>query len=866
MSSMKKRLFLLLTLLFSLSFMFTAKAAVYPENPPVIGVDNPTTNFREVYETNYFGAKRYGDEGTILAFNSNWGFRALSRTTYDVTDFSAKLDLTCIDKKTTAMFIFGPQASYPTAGASLIIQILKHTSIDTKYIMVVSNSAHNTSMSEFVLPEQGSWEDPAWTGYHLSLEDHIVEFSIKETGDNVLVTINGREFNVASSKFYQGFTTIPKTASYLMFGSINGGGTTQTVVAHYLNDAARKVYYQENGVYYSFKNNLEALETALTKDLTIEANAVAAHRIFLSLNLESLMTHDKNFYNDRYQAAKTTINAAIEALKKVNVKIVTNLDGVQQDAATAEGVIGGTYTPDLPAVEGTFMFWTVNGAVRTDLPQNHTFKVTSKLELVAHFASTGKYSVAYLDTNTKLIDVEYVDDTVVELTPPVSGSNPKDVPGREGATFDGWALITNYEAPASTSLENPGDRAYFITKYTVTEAATYTVTVSGGTADKENYKLNEVATVTATNPTEFSYWIDVTSGAILSTNSTYSFTILDRNESIEAIYDTSFVSGPMVSIRRFFEYKAGYDTFIGHYELGEGDEFIEAGFVHDDHVGRHISKNFNQATNEFMMSADELVLLDNDYKMRAYLTYRVIATNEIKTVYNLSRYELKLEATAPGSTPDTIYAVGTFNNWSVDDGYITLNKEVDKYVATQTLVVVEKPGIQAIKFKFLSGLGNWNFVEENIEEPKDAEGNRLAELRNVGVLGNNCVINKFKYLPDPPIPAGHVRFYVKDTANWHQYSPYRVYIFWDGGKHTEWKDSPTVETLSVNGYRYVDIEVDLSTKTNVQFIIMRRNASNTADEGKTNNIPYVVGKTYVDVIGPPYEPNWTFTLDYAPTE
>lgn len=72
--------------------MFTAKAAVYPENPPVIGVDNPTTNFREVYETNYFGAKRYGDEGTILAFNSNWGFRALSRTTYDVTDFSAKLD------------------------------------------------------------------------------------------------------------------------------------------------------------------------------------------------------------------------------------------------------------------------------------------------------------------------------------------------------------------------------------------------------------------------------------------------------------------------------------------------------------------------------------------------------------------------------------------------------------------------------------------------------------------------------------------------------------------------------------------------------------------------------------------------------
>ena len=35
---------------------------------------------------------------------------------------------------------------------------------------------------------------------------------------------------------------------------------------------------------------------------------------------------------------------------------------------------------------------------------------------------------------------------------------------------------------------------------------------------------------------------------------------------------------------------------------------------------------------------------------------------------------------------------------------------------------------------------------------------------------------------------------------------------------------------------------------------------------KTNDIPYVVGKTYVDVIGPPYEPNWTFVLYDAPTE
>ncbi|NMA05525.1 MAG: hypothetical protein GX931_04050 [Acholeplasmataceae bacterium] len=108
----------------------------------------------------------------------------------------------------------------------------------------------------------------------------------------------------------------------------------------------------------------------------------------------------------------------------ISVKDTLKLDGVVQGTPTSvTKCVGGTYTPDLSAVEGTFMFWTVNGAVRTDLPQDYTFKVTSKLELVAHFASTGKYSVAYLDANTKLIDVEYVDDTGV-LTPPTLESTP----------------------------------------------------------------------------------------------------------------------------------------------------------------------------------------------------------------------------------------------------------------------------------------------------------------------------------------------------------------------------------------------------------------------------------------------------------
>ena len=43
----------------------------------------------------------------------------------------------------------------------------------------------------------------------------------------------------------------------------------------------------------------------------------------------------------------------------------------------------------------------------------------------------------------------------------------------------------------------------------------------------------------------------------------------------------------MVSIRRFLIFD-GKDTFIGHYELGSGNELIEFGFIHDD-VGKFIS-------------------------------------------------------------------------------------------------------------------------------------------------------------------------------------------------------------------------------------------------------------------------------------
>jgi hypothetical protein len=319
----------------------------------------------------------------------------------------------------------------------------------------------------------------------------------------------------------------------------------------------------------------------------------------------------------------TAIN--LEITTGATVKLTTLLDGVEQSAVTTNVTLGGTHISNPEVDGGTFMFWTVNGAVRTDLPQNLSIQIKSKMELVAHFASTGKYSVAFLDANTKLLDVRYISDNTVTL-------DELPTPARTGADFKGWVLMNNYGADGILAPETPASKTYFIAKYEVPlDAPTYLVKVNN--VEKGSYPINTVVTATTTDP-DFVYWKDEATGAILSYQSSFSFTVLNKPISIVSVHEGT-ESGPMVSIRKFYDYKAGYDTFIGHYELNEDYELIEIGFEHDDH-GRHISRNINPETNEFMLSVPNSIISNNEQKMRAYMIYRIIATDEIVTVYSKS--------------------------------------------------------------------------------------------------------------------------------------------------------------------------------------------------------------------------------------
>lgn len=389
----------------------------------------------------------------------------------------------------------------------------------------------------------------------------------------------------------------------------------------------------------------------------------------------------------------TTINVAVKP--RVDVMLTTKLDGTIETESSSINAFGSTYSVEPDVINGKFMFWTVNGVVRTDLPQNLTIKVQSEMNLVAHFArkaenelDTDKYSVVFLDANLKYLDARYVKSGEVMAVPTIESS-------REGTTFDGWAPINNYDATAilSKNIVNPGVKTFYVAKYKITdETTTYQVTANKAVVGF--YPLNGVATIPAPEG-NFTYWVDVSSGAILSYLPSFSLTVLDGPVEIESVYDPDFVTGPMVSIRRFFDFRDGKDTFIGHYELGSGNELIEFGFIHDD-VGKFISKSYNALTNEFMVSVPDNPsgsFQNNDFKMRAYMTYRVIMTGEVVTVYNKSSYEITFEVTAPTHTPantNQVYLVGEFNDWGYEDTLVVRNPENGKFYYTMN--VIQEPG------------------------------------------------------------------------------------------------------------------------------------------------------------------------------
>ncbi|MFU8793733.1 MAG: InlB B-repeat-containing protein, partial [Acholeplasmataceae bacterium] len=254
-----------------------------------------------------------------------------------------------------------------------------------------------------------------------------------------------------------------------------------------------------------------------------------------------------------------------------------------------------------------FAFWVVNGVIRQDLPIDHSFVVTSTLNLLAVFHPTDplEYAVVFMDANGALIgDPQYV-------TPGDNAVEPVELPNKPGLAI----AQTKWRTPlgAEAILTNIQSNSVFILQYESASVDTFTITVENA-AGSGTYNYNQLVSLTAdltSGSDDFSHWAE--GDVVLSYDPNYVFTVVG-DRTITAVYKaiTDDIV-PVVTMTKDLEVRGGYHTYLGQYYLPPTFTVVEYGFlIHEDNTldltlttpGVQIAMN-NKAhplTNEFVMS------------------------------------------------------------------------------------------------------------------------------------------------------------------------------------------------------------------------------------------------------------------------
>ncbi len=231
------------------------------------------------------------------------------------------------------------------------------------------------------------------------------------------------------------------------------------------------------------------------------------------------------------------------------------------------------------------------------------------------------------------------------------------IPFWNGYTALGWDFDGDGDYDAGTdTLEaaiqrglSAADRVVTIRPVYVLRSDTYTVTVIGGTADKESYRQNDLVTVTAAAPAagkKFSHWTD--GSAILGYSPVYTFfaeknveltaVFVDDAEVVEAVGTTSIVNMSSDPANKKL-------TFVSMSTVPEGCTIVKAGVIAtDDAAVANSGDGFNDTTAKFAVGNP---WTGNSYRysftkgkveagtvwyVRAYLVYTDVS-GEMQTVY-----------------------------------------------------------------------------------------------------------------------------------------------------------------------------------------------------------------------------------------
>jgi len=283
-----------------------------------------------------------------------------------------------------------------------------------------------------------------------------------------------------------------------------------------------------------------------------------------------------------------------------------------------------SFASDIGTMSGhTFLYWEVNESINY-YPVDHQFSLADTNELKAVFSPSDKHVVTFVDSNSKILKIEYV----------VNGGTataPETLPTKLGYNV----AETNW----NTALTNITTDTIAVLQYTKTDTTSYSLSVTNGTGDG-SYEYNTVATVLADAPEGeeiFHHWeVD---GRIVSYKSTYKFTVFETM-TISAVYDAVAPSDlPYVTLHDDIAIRGGYKTFIGQFYLPTGYTLVEYGMIGSTSVvyldlgtsstTRYQGNKYNGTTNEFVMSFETAYVTD----LRAYVVCRDPESN-LETYYS----------------------------------------------------------------------------------------------------------------------------------------------------------------------------------------------------------------------------------------
>lgn len=392
----------------------------------------------------------------------------------------------------------------------------------------------------------------------------------------------------------------------------------------------------------------------------------------------------------------------VKAESTVTVDVTSYFDSDNQVTSHVSSQTFGdsvSFSSNLATEAGyTFFCWIYNGVVRTDLPQDYAFTVTSNTDLVGIFRPTDKYAAVFIDANGHLIAVQYV----------LPGGNASDIDSGSLPSKPGYEIAST---KWDQSLSEIAGNTIFTLQYAKTVSTTYTLSVTNGSGSG-TYGYNAYATLIAYAPASgmyFSHW--QIGDKVVSTASTYTFTVL-ANATLEAVYSDSVqTSYPFVSLGNDLGLRDGYYTYLGHFEIPAGYEYVEHGLItasstdiidlNSASITRYQGSKYNTNTNEFLISVpdtsvgsvrgylivkdfdgnlmtfyDELIVTAPTYTYASdlFFSYYVEGSsyNKALAIFNgtgsavdLSAYTVSLYSNGASSASSTLSMTGTLNHGDV---------------------------------------------------------------------------------------------------------------------------------------------------------------------------------------------------------